>query len=149
MVVGLVCVRYSHACVHVLEYCARTVYVVEQRLTWLKQKLAQLGLKRAKSNRDSPSTSTRYHQGELISNPCMILKDNTYIIILQYVIHYNYCLQMELNTSNCLLGYRAMWRLLQVKHGYTVKRSSCSCVLFSTIKVMHGDNEYKFTDPLL
>ena len=87
-----------------------------------KTKTRPTGFETAKSNRDSPSTSTRCHQGELISNPCMILKDNTYIIILQYVINCNYCLQMELNTSNCLLGYRAMWRLLQVKHGYTVKR---------------------------
>ena len=30
--------------------------------------------------------------------------------------------QHELKTSNCLLGYRAMWRLLQTKYGYKTKR---------------------------
>ncbi|KAL5477457.1 hypothetical protein EMCRGX_G024257 [Ephydatia muelleri] len=58
--------------------------VVEQRLTWLKQKLAQLGLNR-RNQTETP------------------------LPLLQ--------------------GYRAMWRLLQVKHGYTVKRSTVMMLL--------------------
>ena len=30
--------------------------------------------------------------------------------------------QIEVQTSNGLLGYRAMWRLLQTKYDFTVKR---------------------------
>ncbi|KAL5497155.1 hypothetical protein EMCRGX_G013579 [Ephydatia muelleri] len=35
----------------------------------------------------------------------------------------------ELQTSNCCLGYRAMWRLLQLKYRYTIKRSTVMMLL--------------------
>eukprot|EP00731_Ephydatia_muelleri_P013174 Em0007g484a len=37
--------------------------------------------------------------------------------------------QNELQTSNCCLGYRAMWRLLQLKYRYTIKRSTVMMLL--------------------
>ncbi|KAL5489558.1 hypothetical protein EMCRGX_G018665 [Ephydatia muelleri] len=35
----------------------------------------------------------------------------------------------ELKTSNCLLSYRAMWRLLQIKYGYKTKRATVMMLL--------------------
>ncbi|KAL5481648.1 hypothetical protein EMCRGX_G021850 [Ephydatia muelleri] len=67
-------------------------------LTWLKKRLAALGLKR----RNVVETRlTLVHQA--ITN--------------------------ELQTSNCCLGYRAMWRLLQLKYRYTIKRSTVMMLL--------------------
>ncbi|KAL5510227.1 hypothetical protein EMCRGX_G005738 [Ephydatia muelleri] len=67
----------------------RLMHHVVVGLTWLKKKLAALGLKR----RNVVETRlTLVHQ---------IIKN-------------------ELQTSNCCLGYRAMWRLLQLKYRYTI-----------------------------
>eukprot|EP00731_Ephydatia_muelleri_P014602 Em0008g322a len=67
-------------------------------LTWLKKRLAALGLKR----RNVVETRlTLVHQA----------------------------IKNELQTSNCCLGYRAMWRLLQLKYRYTIKRSTVMMLL--------------------
>ncbi|KAL5463948.1 hypothetical protein EMCRGX_G032900 [Ephydatia muelleri] len=71
----------------------RTVHHVAVGLTWLKQKLATMGLK-----------------GRNVCETQLSVVYNT--------------IRHELKTSNCLLGYRAMWRLhvLQTKYGYKTKR---------------------------
>eukprot|EP00731_Ephydatia_muelleri_P013068 Em0007g378a len=38
-------------------------------------------------------------------------------------------IRKELQTSNRLLGYRSMWKLIQTKYGYTVKRSTVMMLL--------------------
>eukprot|EP00731_Ephydatia_muelleri_P002690 Em0001g2690a len=72
--------------------------ILINRLTWLKRKLAELGLKR---------------RGQL-ETP------------LQQLVE---AIKIELKTSNCLLGYRAMWRLLHTKYGYIAKRSTIMMLL--------------------
>ncbi|KAL5515272.1 hypothetical protein EMCRGX_G000417 [Ephydatia muelleri] len=67
-------------------------------LTWLKKRLAALGLKR----RNVVETRlTLVHQA----------------------------IKNELQTSNCCLGYRVMWRLLQLKYRYTIKGSTVMMLL--------------------
>ncbi|KAL5479783.1 hypothetical protein EMCRGX_G023360 [Ephydatia muelleri] len=67
----------------------RLMHHVVVGLTWLKKRLAALGLKR----RNVVETRlTLVHQA----------------------------IKNELQTSNCCLGYRAMWRLLQLKYRYTI-----------------------------
>ena len=79
------------------------------RLTWLKRKVAELGLKRC---------------GQLETPLQQIVEA---IKVFRFFIHvlttiYPCPPSDELKTSNCLLGYRAMLRLLQTKCGYIAKR---------------------------
>ncbi|KAL5517063.1 hypothetical protein EMCRGX_G002531 [Ephydatia muelleri] len=76
----------------------RLMHHVVVGLTWLKKRLAALGLKRRN-----------------------VVETRLTLVHL--------AIKNELQTSNCCLGYRAMWRLLQLKYRYTIKRSTVMMLL--------------------
>eukprot|EP00731_Ephydatia_muelleri_P004243 Em0002g419a len=76
----------------------RLLHRVAVGATWLKKRMAELGLRRR-------------------------LCSQTPIALVFAAI------KIEIQTSNGLLGYRAMWRLLETKYGFSVQRSTVMMLL--------------------
>ena len=107
-----VCVRFMGFVEGIMWPCSGRSFdrlLIFSSMRWLKQQLKRLGLKRRRNS---------HHLGVVAS--CIA------VCLIKYwcvVAKYNVT-QEELCTSNSLLGYRSMWKLLRDKYHITINRQA-------------------------